>query len=146
MKVYTLGFTKKTAQEFFTLIKENGVELLIDIRLNNNSQLAGFSKGADLEYFLKELCSCRYVYDEAFTPTKEIMDGMREKKLTVEQYDATFKALMQERGALPHFEKDYGKEKSLCLLCSEETPRMCHRRVLASLVKESMGQVEVIDL
>ncbi len=146
MKLYTLGFTKKTAEEFFELIKENKINLLIDIRLINNSQLAGFSKGKDLAYFLKALCACCYVHDETFAPTKEIMDGMRSKKLKQHEFDTAFSALMDSRTAMAHFEKTYGQEETVCLLCSEETPDTCHRRVLATMVQERLPNIEIIHL
>ena len=74
MILFTIGFTQKSAETFFELIKENQIELLIDVRLNNKSQLAGFSKGTDIDYFLKEICNCKYMHCQEYAPTKEILD------------------------------------------------------------------------
>ena len=74
MKIYTMGFTQKSAETFFERIKENKIELLIDIRLNNQSQLAGFAKGRDLKYFLDKLCQCGYAHELRFAPEKKLLD------------------------------------------------------------------------
>ena len=77
MQVYTMGFTKKNAENFFGLIKKNGIEILIDVRLNNQSQLAGFTKGRDLSFFLREICKCAYSHEIQFAPTKLILDNYK---------------------------------------------------------------------
>ena len=90
MKLYTIGFTQKSAREFFNKIKNNNIDLLIDIRLNNISQLAGFAKGKDLEYFLKEICNCEYAHDDVFAPTKELLDNYRANKVSWKEYENVF--------------------------------------------------------
>lgn len=142
MTIYTIGFTKKSARDFFDLMKANQITLLLDIRLNNSSQLAGFSKGTDLEYFLGEICKCGYRYEAIFAPTKQLMEDFKSKKLTAEQFEISYTQLIAARGALPYFMQHYTTAGSICLLCSEELPDSCHRRVLAELlVKEMPGTV-----
>ena len=133
MTIFTIGFTKKSAQTFFELIKSNGIKTLVDIRLNNSSQLAGFSKGCDLEYFLNEICKCGYIYEAIFAPTKELMDNYKSKKMTPKQFEAAYLELMEERNALSYFDKQYANADNICLLCSEDTAELCHRRVLGEM-------------
>ncbi len=146
MIIYTIGFTQKTAQQFFTLINGSGAELLLDIRLNNTSQLAGFAKGADLAYFLPQLCGCAYKYGPVFAPTKELMDAGRGKKMASEEFSANYTALMNERGATKEFLALTKGYDSVCLLCSEPTADMCHRGVLAELLQKALPGTEVVHL
>lgn len=146
MDIFTIGFTKKSARQFFSLIKENRINLLLDIRLNNSSQLAGFSKGSDLEYFLTEICDCKYEHDLIFAPTAELMNGFKDKKITPEQFEQQYMDLMSSRGALKHFSSQYVNAKNVCLLCSEERPTYCHRRVLADMLISALADVNVYHL
>lgn len=132
--IFTIGFTKKSAKTFFELIKGSSARTLIDIRLHNSSQLAGFSKGDDLEYFLKELCNCSYRYEDLFAPTKELMENIRARKVDLAQFEDSYRQLMAERQAADHFDKHYAEAGDICLLCSEDTPEYCHRRVLAEIL------------
>lgn len=139
--IYTIGFTKKSAEEFFQLIKTNGIKLLIDVRAANNSQLDGFSKGRDLEYFLRKICGCAYRYETLFAPPKELMKSYRALELTAEQYETAYRQLMEERSAVAYFDKHYGASGDVCLLCSEDKPDHCHRRILAEmLIKDRRGR------
>lgn len=143
MTVFTIGFTKKSAQTFFELIKSNNITALIDIRLNNHSQLAGFSKGNDLEYFLKEICKCSYRYETIFAPTKELMDNSKSQAITLQQFEAAYLRLMEERNALHYFQNQYLESDRICLLCSEDTPELCHRRVLAEMIAGKYPHIEI---
>ena len=134
MTVFTIGFTKKRAQEFFELIKTNEIKQLVDIRLNTNSQLAGFSKGNDLEYFLEEICGCGYCHEMIFAPTKELKDNFKSKKISVIQFENDYMQLLSDRNALNYFHKQYAMMDNICLLCSEDTPEHCHRRILAEMI------------
>ena len=107
MKLYTIGFTQKSAREFFNKIKNNNIDLLVDIRLNNVSQLAGFAKGKDLEYFLKEICDCEYVHDDVFAPTKELLDNYRANKVSWNEYENVFAKIMANRQFEERFKKLY---------------------------------------
>ncbi len=128
MKLFTIGFTQKSAEDFFNLLKNNKVKILIDVRLNNVSQLAGFTKKRDLEYFLKEICQIKYVHYDFLAPTKEILNDFKKKKITWKQYEERFLALLNDREAISKIENnqlDYA-----CLLCSESSAEMCHRTLL----------------
>lgn len=132
--IFTIGFTKKSAKTFFELIKESSARTLIDVRLHNSSQLAGFSKGEDLEFFLKEICGCAYRYEALFAPTKELMEDIRARKIELGEFENSYRQLMTGRQATDYFNKHYAEAGDVCLLCSEDTPERCHRRVLAEIL------------
>lgn len=134
MNLFTIGFTKKSAKDFFELIKFYKIDLLIDIRLNNKSQLTGFTKGNDLEYFLKKICDCEYKHCLEYAPTKEILDAYKKNKITWETYENKYYLLMNERNNIKDFYKKYIDYKNICLLCSEATPEHCHRRLAAEMI------------
>ena len=146
MKIFTIGFTQKSAREFFNKIKENKIDLLLDIRLNNVSQLAGFAKGKDLEYFLKEICHCEYVHDEVFAPTKTLLDNYRAKKVSCLEYEKIFTEILKTRPIIEIFNNLYGKFNNICLLCTEPTPEQCHRRLVAEYLKEHIENIEIIHI
>lgn len=146
MTIYTIGFAQKNAKTFFELIKKNNVEIVIDIRLNNKSQLAGFTKGNDLSYFLKEICNCDYSHCIDFAPTKEILDDYKNKGSTWSQYVEQFIPLMEKRKSVELFTKMFGKYNSVCLLCSEPTPEQCHRRLLAELIQQKKNDILIKHL
>jgi uncharacterized protein (DUF488 family) len=142
MKLLTIGFTKKSAEIFFTRLKDAGVKRLIDVRLNNVSQLAGFAKKDDLRYFTKAICDIEYVHLPRLAPTAEILDQYKKVKHGDWQlYERQFLELMRAR----HIERTTPREilDSGCLLCSEEKPHHCHRRLVAEYLKEQWGDVEI---
>jgi uncharacterized protein (DUF488 family) len=140
MDIYTIGFTKKSAETFFKFIKYSDIKTLIDVRLNNVSQLAGFAKKDDLKYFLRELCSVEYIHTPDLAPTKEILDPYQDKKIKWDAYEDLFMNLMAKR----NIEKSITKEllDGGCLLCSEHEPHHCHRR----LVVEYLNKHSDLDL
>lgn len=144
MKLFTIGFTKKSAKEFFDLLKSNNIKKIIDIRLNNSSQLAGFTKGNDLKYFLKVICNIDYEHDISLAPTQEILDGYKKKKINWDQYEQLFKNLLIVRNSIDCInyktKKDYD---NLCLLCSELSPKNCHRRLVAEYIKENNLELNI---
>lgn len=143
MIVFTIGFTKKDARTFFETLTMNGIELLLDIRLNNKSQLAGFAKGRDLEYFMKKICKADYLHNTIYAPTKELLDGYKKGVVSWEEYVEVYNDLIQRRNVKKTFESEVSKEyKRVCLLCSEETPEKCHRRLLAEYLE---SQIEVVE-
>ncbi|WP_180270848.1 DUF488 domain-containing protein [Sporanaerobium hydrogeniformans] len=147
MNIYTIGFTKKTAREFFEKISDTPVQLVLDVRLNNVSQLAGFSKGNDLKYFLDKICRVQYAHDIKFAPTKEILKDYKDKKMTWEEYEKRYFSLMQERDIITYFNNKYlNKDDNICLLCSEATPENCHRRLLAEILKASIDNVTIYHI
>ena len=125
MDLYTIGFTQKTAEQFFNLVKINNIKKVIDTRLNNVSQLSGFAKKNDLKYFLSELCCCEYIHIPDLAPTKEILKPYQEKKINWQQYEDKFLNLMSQRNIEKYINEDYFD--NVCLLCSEHQPHFCHR-------------------
>lgn len=145
MKIYTIGFTKKSAPKFFELLTQNGVQRVIDIRLNNTSQLAGFTKKDDFKYFLKELVDIEYYHFDFLAPTKEIRDTYNKSKNWA-LYTKQFLHLLEERKALKQLDKNFFQEKTCCLLCSEENPEYCHRKLVVDALKNRWHDVEIVHL
>ena len=146
MTLYTIGFTKKTAKEFFSLIVENNIDMLVDIRLNNKSQLAGFTKGDDLSYFLEAICNCAYEYCDEFAPTKGILDAYKKKELDWNEYEKQYKELMDERGEYAEFAERFETYHKVALLCSEPTANRCHRRLLSEMICEVDSSIAVYHI
>jgi uncharacterized protein (DUF488 family) len=145
VKLYTIGFTKKPAERFFSLLRDNGVQRLVDIRLHPSGQLAGFAKKDDLVYFLRALAGCEYAHAPELAPTDEILSAYRKDKKWP-RYVEHFEALMDERG-IPHTLDRAMFEKELsCLLCSEATPEKCHRRLVAERLAAHWEGVEIVHL
>lgn len=143
--LYTIGFTKKSAEQFFNLLKNNNVKQLVDVRISNSSQLAGFAKGKDLEFFVKEICHIPYRHITDFAPSKELLDLWHKQEVTWEEYEKTYIQLLKERNVL----RDYGVKSfdGSCFLCSEDTPEQCHRRLLAEYLQEhSKEKVTIVHL
>ena len=144
MKLFTIGFTKKSAEQFFTALSDAGVRRLLDVRLNNVSQLAAFTKKEDLRYFLSAICSIEYQHVPEFAPTKEILDAYKKKKGIWSKYETEFLNLMKSR----HIEDTLPQSKfdRACLLCSEETPEHCHRRLIAEYLQKKWPNLEIHHL
>ena len=141
MELFTIGFAGKSAEQFFTSLVKHGVRKVIDIRLNNVSQLAGFTKKNDLKYFLKVIANIEYEYLPQLAATKELMDGYRQGKIAWKDYEATYLALLEERQVLKTLKpEDFNRA---CLLCSEEKPDHCHRRLAAEWLRGKWEGVEV---
>jgi uncharacterized protein (DUF488 family) len=141
MKIFTIGFTKKSAESFFTKLERAGVRRLVDVRLNNVSQLAGFAKQNDLRYFAKTICNIDYIHLPDLAPTKDMMDSYKKNKGDWILYERQFLDLMQTRRI-----EDKVRRELLdggCLLCSEDQPHHCHRRLVAEYLKEKWGEVEI---
>ncbi len=138
MNIYTIGFTKKNAQQFFDLISSNDITTLIDVRLNNVSQLAGFAKRDDLQFFLKELCNVNYIHMPKMSPTKEILSNYKKGYITWGDYEKEFRQLLESR----EIEKviDIDQINDSCFLCSEHKPDFCHRRLVAEYLKERLNE------
>jgi len=145
MKLYTIGFTKKSAREFFEILKNNGIQCLVDIRLHPDGQLSGFSKKDDLAYFLKELLGCDYRHFPKLAPTDEILKTYR-KDHDWKRYELAFEELMDQRDVPEILDKTLFEEKVCCLLCSEEKPEKCHRRLVAERLARVWQNVEIIHL
>lgn len=129
MKFFTIGFTQKSAETFFSKLKSAGVETLYDIRLNNVSQLAGFTKRDDLRYFLSELCQIDYVHMPELAPSQDILKAYKDGLIDWQAYEEQFTDLLSER-RVEHF-LDPLMFEHCCFLCSEPMPDRCHRRLVA---------------
>ena len=144
MKLFTIGFTKTTAEDFFARLKVAGVRRVVDIRLNNTSQLAGFAKADDLKFFLRAIANIDYIHTPVLAPTQDILDAFKKSKGKWEDYEVAFTRLMDERCIEQAVQKDLFDGG--CLLCSEDTPEHCHRRLVAERLRERWGNVEIIHL
>jgi len=146
MKLYTIGFTQKTAQEFFERLRANGVRRLVDIRLHPGGQLSGFAKQDDLAFFLDKLADgCEYVYVPTLAPTKEILKDYHADH-DWPRYVTRFEQLMDERDIPNALDRSTFETLPACLLCSEATPEQCHRRLVAERLAAHWPDVEIIHL
>ncbi|MDO8589582.1 MAG: DUF488 domain-containing protein [Armatimonadota bacterium] len=145
MKLYTIGHTKKNLRRFVELMRDAGVDAVVDIRLKNSSQLAGYSKGDDLAFVLEELLGIKYLHVLDLAPTEELLEQYRKDK-DWRNYHAAFAELMRDRGAIAAAWKTLSAFKCPCLLCAEDDPQQCHRRVVAELLAADHPDTEVIHL
>lgn len=142
IKLFTMGYTKKTAEQFFSILEQSGVRRVIDVRLNNVSQLAAFTKKDDLKYFLHRLCGIDYLHKTDLAPTEEILKKYKSKQIDWSEYESLFKSLLRRRcPALTIDELDHG-----CLLCSEPQATNCHRRLVAEYFQQMYPQIQICHL
>jgi uncharacterized protein (DUF488 family) len=144
VNVFTIGFTKKSARRFFELLRSSSAKRLVDVRLNNVSQLAGFTKKDDLAYFVQEICGMDYVHLPELAPTQEMLDDYKKRRGDWKTYETRFLDLMTKRSIETTISKDVIADG--CLLCSEEKPHHCHRRLVAEYLKEHWGDVDIVHL
>lgn len=144
MKLYTIGFTKTSAEGFFRRLKKAEIRSLVDVRLNNVSQLAGFAKKDDLRYFTSAIVGASYVHRTELAPTQELLDAYKKSGGSWDEYARNFLALMAGR----QIEEKLSAEQldGACLLCSEDKPHHCHRRLVAEYLREKWGSVEIVHL
>lgn len=143
MKIFTIGFTKTSAERFFSRLDASGAKTLVDVRLNNISQLAGFAKRDDLRYFTKKICGMGYEHVPALAPTKDILDEYKKDGGAWDAYAEKFLGLMAKR----HIETlDRSQLDGSCLLCSEDKPHHCHRRLVAEYLRDKWTDVEIVHL
>jgi len=144
MRIFTIGFTKKPAEVFFSKLSNSGAKRVVDVRLNNVSQLAGFAKKNDLKYFLREICDMDYLHVPSLAPTQEMLDDYKKKTKDWSAYETQFLDLM----ALRKVEQSVSREQiaDACLLCSEDKADRCHRRLVAEYLKQHWGDVEIIHI
>ena len=145
MTLYTIGFTQKTAERFFELLRAGGVTLRVDTRLRPDTQLSGFAKRCDLPYFTRELIGASYLHRPDLAPSADILDGYRSSG-DWGAYAEAYRSLMRERGFPGPDDRRLFSENVCCLMCSEHEPTHCHRRLLAEIVGESWGDIESIHL
>lgn len=144
IKVFTIGFSKKSARQFFKILQHAGVKKIADIRLNNVSQLAGFTKKDDLAYFLHAIAGIEYKHYPELAPTKDILDGYKKNKLSWSEYEERFAKVMIERKIENLLAPD--ELDQACLLCSEPKADMCHRRLVAEYIRAKWGNVDIQHL
>jgi uncharacterized protein (DUF488 family) len=141
VEIYTIGFTKKSAREFFGTLSEHGIRRLIDVRLNNVSQLSGFSKKDDLAFFLETIVGAEYLHEPLLAPTQEMLNAYRGKAMGWPEYEALFLRLMREREIEAVLDQSMF-DAPTALLCSEPTQSRCHRRLIVDYLDQRWGDVK----
>lgn len=144
IKLFTIGYTEKSAEQFFDLLLQAGVKKIIDTRINNVSQLAGFAKERDLKYFARQIGNIAYEHRKDFAPTRELLKQYRGKKISWPEYEKAYKGLLEERKIKSN--TDFETLHEACLLCSEHEPDHCHRRLLAEYFKKANKKIRIIHL
>jgi uncharacterized protein (DUF488 family) len=145
MEICSIGFTQKTAEQFFTLLKGAGIRRLLDVRLNNSSQLAAFAKRDDLRFFLREICGADYLHEPLLAPTQEMLDDYKKSKGPWLEYETKFLALMAEREIEDHIDRGLFSAPTV-LLCSEPTAERCHRRLVLEYLRDKWGDLKIVHL
>ena len=145
MEIYTIGFAKKSAEAFFGALRKAGIKRLVDIRLNNTSQLAGFTKRDDLKFFLKELCNAEYIHEPLLAPTPEILNSYKKKKISWQEYEKRFLDLLAERKIEEKIDRSLFNSPTV-LLCSEPKADRCHRRLVLEYLQNNWGNLKIIHL
>jgi uncharacterized protein (DUF488 family) len=145
VEIYTIGFTQTSAADFFGRLRSAGIRRLIDVRLNNSSQLAAFAKRDDLSYFLRELCGAEYVHEPLLAPTQEMLDAYKKQRGDWSEYERRYMDLLNER----RVETQLGREMftgPTVLLCSEAQAIHCHRRLAIEYLQEFWRDMEARHL
>ena len=145
MEIYTIGFTKKSAAQFFGALNDAEIEQLVDVRLNNVSQLTGFTKRDDLSFFMQSICGAGYVHETLLAPSQEMLDRYKKHDASWTEYEIEFLDLMASR----HIEHEIDRalfEPRTVLLCSEPRPDRCHRRLVVEYLAERWGDVTAVHL
>lgn len=145
MEILTIGFTKKSAERFFGLLEQAGVRRLVDVRLRNSSQLAGWAKRGDLEFFLREILGAEYIHEPALAPTDELLTAYRKRALAWDEYERRFLELMSERAVEDRIPRSVFEPRAV-LLCTEHLPDRCHRRLVAEYLAWRWGEVTIRHL
>jgi len=147
VKLYTIGFSGKSAEQFFTLLQNHKIKTLWDIRLNNKSQLAAFTKSPDLAFFLQQIAQIGYQHFPELAPDAELLSAWRAKGIDWEGYQRAFLTLLQERKAESFLRRKWRQSpKPICLLCSEHTPEHCHRLLIAQQIRQIYPKLHIIHL
>ncbi len=141
MIIHTIGFTRKSAEAFFSSLRAAGVRRVVDTRLYNTSQLSGFAKQDDLRYFLDKIASIEYRHEPLLAPTADILEAYKKKTISWKHYEEAYLALMQSR----QIESRMNREalSDACLLCSEADPLHCHRRLAAEYLSDRWGDLQI---
>lgn len=145
MEIYTIGYTKKSAREFFSLLRDAGIKRVIDVRLKNTAQLAGFSKKDDLAFFLREILDADYLHDPRLAPSEELLSAYQDKQVDFDEYTARYQALLAERQPETWLDRSLFSVPT-ALLCAEPKADKCHRRLLAEYLRDKWGDTLIIHL
>jgi len=143
--LYTIGFTKSSAEHFFGRLQQAGIRRLVDIRLNNTSTLAGFTKKDDLAFFLRSILDAEYVHEPLLAPTPEMLKTYQGKQVGWDEYEVQYNDLLQERDVATALDR-VRFEGPTALLCSEATAEQCHRRLAAEHLSAAWGDLEITHL
>lgn len=144
MELFTIGHTKKSAEKFFEIMSDNKIEIVADVRLYNSTQLAGFSKSVDLQYFLKKICGCNYIALKQLAPNPSLFENYKNGKTTWNEYEKIYNKFLDTQANLDFF---YAfKNKRICILCAESTPEHCHRRLIAEKILKTYDNVKITHL
>jgi uncharacterized protein (DUF488 family) len=145
MTIYSIGFTQRSAEDFFSTLQSAGIRRLVDVRLNNTSQLAAFAKKDDLAYFLKTICDAEYTHEPLLAPTQEMLDAYKKRKGDWAAYEREFLSLMREREIETKLDRA-GFATPTVLLCSELTAEHCHRRLVLEYLQKEWGNITIHHL
>lgn len=145
MNVFTIGFTKTSAESFFTRLQNAGVKRVVDVRLNNVSQLAGFAKKSDLSFFLKTICGAEYIHEPLLAPTQGLLDDYKKKKGSWQDYEQSFLQLMEQRRIEEKIDRRLF-DVPTALLCSENVAEQCHRRLVIEFLSNKWGDIKAVHL
>jgi uncharacterized protein (DUF488 family) len=144
-QIYTIGFTGKSAEVFFNILKARDIKQLLDIRLNNTSQLSAFAKKNDLDFFLRRLLNAKYLHEPLLAPTEDILKAYQKGQMSWDDYETRFLLLLHQRQVESKFSRK-NFEIPTVLLCSEPTADKCHRRLVAEYLAQQWGGVDIIHL
>ena len=144
IRIFTIGYTGKNARQFFTILKEAGIRKVIDVRLYNTSQLAGFTKRQDIKYFLQTIVGAEYIHLLIMAPTKQLLNGYKKGLINWPQYETQFNAIITQR----QIEKRLVLQDMdmTCFLCSEAKADNCHRRLVAEYLAKHWQNVSIHHL
>ena len=143
-RIFTIGYAGKDARQFFSILKQAGIKKVIDVRLYNTSQLAGFTKKQDLEYFLQTIIGAEYIHLPIMAPTKQLLNGYKKGLISWQQYETQFKEIISQR-QIERYIKPQDADMS-CFLCSEAKADKCHRRLVAEYLTEHWQNISIHHL
>lgn len=146
MEIFTIGFTKTPAAEFFGKLKQAGIRRLLDVRLNNTSQLAAYAKRDDLRFFVEEICEADYEHEPLLAPTQDMLDAYKKHKGDWPTYERKFLALMIDRRIEENLDRAKFQSIPTALLCSERTCEFCHRRLVFEHLSQHWGDLVAVHL
>jgi len=144
VKVFTMGYVGKNAREFFDILKQTGIKKVADVRLYNTSQLGGFTKKQDLEYFLQTIVGAEYIHMPVMAPTKQLLNDYKKGRLSWPQYENQFNSFIAERQIEKHVMLQ--DMDMMCFLCSEAKADNCHRRLVAEYLAEHWKSISINHL